>query len=504
MMNSLLSDTVSVSARIPFDQGEPHINGPSVFGLTPGKICFYVFPVRGESPIGFQVEGQLPQGITLDPATGRLTGKTEAEGDYPVRIIASNHHGSAEKDFTLKVHPGMTGLAPLLGWSSWNAMDRWLNQEKVLKQAHFIKDLGLAARGYAYVNIDSGWQGGKRRLDTLALIPNERFPDMGAMVREIHSLGLKAGIYSTPMVIAWGSNPEELFRGSTDYPIDLSLWMQTDERGYAKGIGKNGNFGGIGKNGREKEDARQWAEWGFDYLKYDWPECDLEHVRRMKEALLATDRDFVYSLTTHCTPRLADEYKKYGNMFRDNNDNLTCWDSIQATLRTSDAWLPHTEPGSWYDLDMLAMGPVHPYAFKSELTHDEMVFCFSAWTLLSSPVQLSCNFDEIDEFTLDLFSSEDLLAVNQDVSGRTVMIRNETVYDNNGNVIREIRIYRKPLSGGKAAYGFFNLSDTAQKLDFRLDSEAVIYDPWQRRSLGRSGDLQMNLPRHGARVLIVQ
>ena len=84
------------------------------------------------------------------------------------------------------------------------------------------------------------------------------------------------------------------------------------------------------------------------------------------------------------------------------------------------------------------------------------------------------------------------------------MIRNETVYDNSGNVIREIRIYRKPLSDGKAAYGFFNLSDTAQKVDFRLDSEAVIYDPWQRRGLGRSGELQMNLPRHGARVLIVQ
>jgi alpha-galactosidase len=304
------------------------------------------------------------------------------------------------------------------------------------------------------------------------------------------------------MVIAWGSNPEELFRGSTDYPIDLSLWMQTDERGYAKGIGKNGNFGGIGRNGREKEDAAQWAEWGFDYLKYDWPECDIEHVRRMKEALLATDRDFIYSLTTHCLPRLAGEYKKYGNMFRDNNDNLTCWDSIQATLRTSDAWLPHTGPGSWYDMDMLALGPVHPYAFKSALTRDEMIFCFSAWTLLSSPVQLSCNFDSIDDFTLDLFSNEDLLAVNQDVSGRTVMIRNETVYDNNGNVIREIRIYRKPLAGGRAAYGFFNLSDTGQRLDFRAEKESSWYDPWQSRLLGRSAELAMNLPRHGARVLI--
>ena len=503
-MNSLLSSSVFAAKRIPFDQGAPFINGPAVFGLTPGKVCFYVFPVRGETPVSFRIEGRLPQGIVFDPAAGKLSGVTSEEGDFPLLVTASNRHGDAEKAFTLKVHHGMTGLAPLLGWTTWNAMDRWLNQEKVLRQAHFLKKLGLAARGYAYVNLDSGWQGGKRRLDTLALIPNERFPDMAALVRDIHSLGLKAGIYSTPMVIAWGSNPEELFRGSTDYPIDLSLWMQTDERGYAKGIGKNGNFGGIGKNGREREDAKQWAEWGFDYLKDDWPECDLEHVRRMKEALLATDRDFIYSLTTHCSPRLADEYKKYGNMFRDNNDNLTCWDSVQATLRTSDAWLPHTGPGAWYDLDMLAIGPVHPYAFKTALTHDETLFCFSAWTLLSSPVQLSCNFDTVDDFTLDVFSNEDLLAVNQDITARTVMIRNETVYDHSGAVIREIRVYRKALAGGRAAYGFFNLSETEQRLDFPLEREMPVYDCWARSALGKTDLLRMNLPRHGARVLLVK
>ena len=499
-MESLLQDKVNVAKRIPFDKGEPFINGTSEFGLTPGKVCFYAFPVRGEAPVSFKVEGELPTGITLDKDTGWLTGRTESEGDYPLSITASNRHGTAEKLFTLHVHHGMTGLSPLLGWTSWNAMDRWLNQEKVLRQAHFIKSLGLAARGYAYVNIDSGWQGGKRRLDTLALIPNERFPDMGAMVREIHSLGLKAGIYSTPMVIAWGSNPEELFRGSTDYPIDSSLWMQTDERGYMKGIGKNGNFGGIGIKGREKEDARQWAEWGFDYLKYDWPECDLVHVNRMKDALLATERDFMYSLTTHCSPAHADEYKKAANMFRDNNDNLTCWDSINATLRTSDAWLPHTEPGSWYDLDMLALGPVHPYAFKTELTQDEMIFCFSAWTMLSSPIQLSCNFDDIDDFTLDIFSNEELLAVNQSTTGRSVMIRNEVAYSDSGDVVREIRVYRKPLPDGSAAYGFLNLSETKQFYAFELSGEKHIRDLWSRQDLGKTSILRMMLPRHGARV----
>ena len=137
-MDSLLKDSVIVAPRIPFDQGAPFINGPDTFGLTPGKICYYVFPVRGEGPFSFKVEGDLPPGITLDKSSGWLTGRTEAEGDYPIRVTASNRHGSADKLFTLRVHPGMTGFAPLLGWTSWNAMDRWLNQEKVLRQAHFI------------------------------------------------------------------------------------------------------------------------------------------------------------------------------------------------------------------------------------------------------------------------------------------------------------------------------------------------------------------------------
>ncbi len=222
-MRTWLESEVQVAARAAFDEGAPHINGPSEFGVTPGKLCLHVFPVRGEAPMAFSVEGRLPSGIGLDAATGLLTGRTREEGDFPLLVAAANRHGRAEKAFTLRVHEGMTGLAPLLGWTSWNAMDRWVNQEKVLKEARALKALGLAARGYAYVNIDSGWQGTRRTHDTHALTANEKFPDMAALVREIHGLGLKAGIYSTPMVIAWGSNPEELFRGSTDYPIDTAM-----------------------------------------------------------------------------------------------------------------------------------------------------------------------------------------------------------------------------------------------------------------------------------------
>ena len=130
-----------------------------------------------------------------------------------------------------------------------------------------------------------------------------------------------------------------------------------------------------------------------------------------------------------------------------------------------------------------------------------MIFCFSAWTLLSSPVQLSCNFDTIDDFTLDLFSNEELLAVNQDVTDHTVMIRNETAYDNAGRTVREIRVYRKALTDGSAAYGFFNFSETPQPYEFPLDREQNVRDLSACRTLGKTDRPVMLLPRHGARVL---
>jgi len=503
-MKSLLNDFVTVSARIPHDQGAPVINGPTVFGMTPGKKTFYVFPVRGEAPLTFEIAGELPDGVTFDAAAGKLEGSTGQCGTYKLLVTAVNRLGRCEKEFTLLVGENLAGQTPLLGWTSWNAINWPVSQEKVLKAARDIKRLGLAARGYAYINVDSGWQSTTRDHETRALHPNYRFPDMAGMVDELHGMGFKAGIYSTPMVIAWGSNEEELYRGSTGYPLDLPLWNFKDSNGLDKGMKMCGHFGGIGKRGFEEEDARQWAEWGFDYLKYDWPVCDIPYTLRMWNALCKTDRDFIYSLTTHCDPAWIEDYRKSGHMYRDNPDHVSSWKSVLTNLRTADRWLGIVGPGGWFDLDMLALGPVHPEAFRSTFSRDEAIFCFSAWALLTSPIQISCLFDDIDDFTLDIFSNEDMLAINQDITGLPVLIRDEAVKDENGNKTREIRIYRKPLSGGRTAYGFFNLSDSAQKLDFALEGEMPVYDVWAVRELGRSDRLEMLLPKHGARVLIVK
>ena len=486
-MKSLLLDRITVSPRTAFDKGAPHINGPAEFGVSPGKECIFTFPVRGEQPITFRIEGDLPPGIQFDPAAGRFSGRPETEGDYPVRVTAVNAHGEDAKNFALRVHPDKIGLAPLLGWTSWNAFRTDFNQEKILRTARALVRTGLAARGYSYVNLDSGWQGCTRDKKTNALDTNYRFPDMAAMVRQIHELGLRAGIYSTPMVIAWGSTHHEIFRGSRGYPVDVYGSLQTPEWLF---------FGGLGKTSFEKEDAARWAEWGFDYLKYDWSKCDIEHSRVMAEALRETDRDFVYSLTTLCPAEWAGEYQSIAQMYRNNPDTEPCWKSVRAGILSADSWLKHCRAGGWFDMDMLALGPMHEYFGDTVLPENEAVTEFSAWALLGSPIQISCDLERIDDFTLDILSNEELLAVNQDTSSAAELIKSVA-----GEGGYEFRIYRKKLADGSAVYGFFNLGEEACLETFDLGRTCVIRDLWACRDLGKTEKLEMRIPAHGVRVL---
>ncbi len=488
-MKSLLLDRITVAPRKAFDKGSPHINGPAEFGVSPGKECIFTFPVRGEKPVTFRIEGELPPGILFDPVSGRFSGRPEREGDFPVRVIAFNVHGEDVKDFTLRVHPDKIGLAPLLGWTSWNAFRTDFDQEKILRTARALIKTGLAARGYNYINIDSGWQGCTRDKETKALDTNYRFPDMASMVREIHELGLHAGIYSTPMVIAWGSTHYEIFRGSCGYPVDVYGSLQTPEWLF---------FGGLGKTPFEKEDAARWAEWGFDYLKYDWSKCDIAHSRSMSEALRATDRDFVYSLTTICPPEWAEEYRAIAHMYRNNPDTEPCWRSVRSSILSADSWLKHCGPGGWFDMDMLALGPVHEYFGDAVLTNTEAVTAFSAWALLGSPIQISCDLERIDDFTLDVLSNEELLAVNQDTSSVAELIKSVA-----GAGGYEFRIYRKTLSDGSMVYGFFNLGEEPCYETFDLGREYRIRDLWACRDLGKTDTLKMSIPAHGVRMLQV-
>ncbi len=432
-----------------WDAGAPHFNGAKVFGARPNMLFSHTFAVRGaRQGLGFFVaKGELPAGVKLDARTGVLSGKVEKPGDYNFTVKAQNAEGAAEIAFTLAVGEKLM-LTPQLGWTSWFAYLNDIDAEGVRREANAIVEKGLAARGYAYVNIDSSWQGDRSDWRNHGLMPNAKFPDMKGLVGEIHALGLKAGIYSTPMLFAWGTDNYNLYRGSSTFPADDS---------------EPGHHFGIGKTRCEEADAALWGEWGFDYLKYDWGKgTEPKFAAAMRAALDRTGRDFTLSLCTDCQPASAGEYAKVAQIVRGNKDVSDKWPAITNVVRANAAWLKDVRPGFWYDLDMLAVGPqLHTILLGrkrwfNNLTHNEAAFHFIYWAFCANPLHLSCKVSEMDEFTLDLVSNEELLALNQDYPAQP-----PTFEDAGGGLL----IGRRKLSDGRTVTGYFNLADTFVERD---------------------------------------
>jgi alpha-galactosidase len=274
LLSSLAAQTRPLTPR---PAASPRINGPGIYGCRPGSPFAYAIPATGERPIAFAAEG-LPRGLRLDVKTGRITGTVSARGTYPVVLRATNARGAAEKK--LRIVCGDTiALTPPMGWSSWYMAYTGISDAMIRSQAEAMVSSGLADHGYTYINIDDGWNiklkssdpavGGEPRDAAGNLRPNRNFPDMKALCDHVHSLGLKIGIYISPGPATCAE--------------------------YA------------GSYGHEEQDARQFAAWGFDFLKYDWcyygdvaPDKSLESLKKpyilMGGILARLGRDMVYNL----------------------------------------------------------------------------------------------------------------------------------------------------------------------------------------------------------------
>ena len=152
-----LSAAETMEILTPPPPPTPRINGPTIFGVRPHAPFLYTIPVTGDRPITYSVDA-LPDGLTVDPATGRITGKIAAAGEYPVVFRATNALGAAEKKFRI-VCGDRIALTPPLGWNSWNSWAGSVDQDKVLRSARALVASGLADHGWTYVNIDDTWQG---------------------------------------------------------------------------------------------------------------------------------------------------------------------------------------------------------------------------------------------------------------------------------------------------------------------------------------------------------
>jgi alpha-galactosidase len=147
----------------------------------------------------------LPTGLSVDAATGRITGVLTDKGEFAVSLHAKNDRGEAEKKFRIIIGDRIA-LTPPMGWSSWNCWGDSIDQDKILRAAKAMNSTGLSQHGFTFINMDDGWQG-KRTGTDHALQGNEKFPDMAGLVKGIHDLGLKVGIYSTPWETSYAKYP---------------------------------------------------------------------------------------------------------------------------------------------------------------------------------------------------------------------------------------------------------------------------------------------------------
>jgi alpha-galactosidase len=475
--------------RTPKTPATPRINGPRVYGERPGRPFLYTIPATGQAPLVFTAEG-LPDGLTLDANSGRISGSVARAGEYRVTLAVSNSLGRDVQPLVIEIGDRIC-LTPPLGWNSWNCFGGQVDQLKVAAQARAMAASGLIQHGWTYINIDDAWQG--RRLgETRALQPNSKFPDIKGLCDEIHALGLKAGIYSTPWVTSYARHAggsAENAEGTWEPPPPGPKQVNKKILPYA-----------VGKYHFMKQDARQWAEWGFDYLKYDWNPIEASDVAEMAGALKASGRDIVYSLSNKAPFAGRDDYARLANLWRTTGDIKDNWKSMSGIGFQQEKWASAAGPGHWNDPDMLVVGIVGWGKPRDTLlTPDEQYTHITLWCLLSAPLLIGCDLTKLDDFTLGLLTNDEVLAVDQDALGRQAT----RVAQNGGQ-----EIWAKPLAEGGWAVGMFNRGDQPAEValdlaELKLAGPQPIRDLWRQQALPAAARLSAKIPPHGAELFKV-
>lgn len=479
----------------------PKLTGPRVFGARPGNPFQHRLTATGDKPVTYQAEG-LPPGIKLDPKTGILTGSLTTKGEWPVKVSASNARGTAKR--ILKIVGGNTiSLTPPMGWNSWNCFAGAVTDQNIRDAARVMAESSLIDHGWTYINIDDFWQvkpgskdptlQGPERDGEGKILTNKRFPDMPALTAYIHSLGLKAGIYSSPGPLTCG--------------------------------GCSGSFG------HEYQDAATYAAWGFDYLKHDWcsykpelegkrsqpvhvvpplkAETDEEKFKLMlpyavmRDALARQPRDIHYSLCQYGMGNVSEWGDQVGgNSWRTTGDINDSWSSMAGIGFKQSGLESHTKPGNWNDPDMLVVGHVGwgPSLHPTKLTPNEQYTHISLWCLLASPMLIGCDLTKLDDFTLNLLTNDEVLEVNQDALGKQAARVSK---------LGAAEVWAKPMADGSWAVGLFNrgMATLPVKLDLSLlgiKGQVSVRDLWRQKNLEpATGSLTMPVPRHGVVLLRV-
>lgn len=459
----------------PHEPFYPQINPPYRYGVHPGSPVLFSIPISGERPMTICVDN-LPVGLNLDTKTGVLTGKLKDKGTYTLNVTATNVHGTDSSTLVLEVGDKLA-LTPPMGWSSWNVFGEDIDDAKIRMMADAVHDMGLNQYGYAYINIDDGWQG-QRGGKYNAIMPNEKFPDMKGLVDYVHSKGLKIGIYSSPWV--------QTFAGFVGGSADTSDGDVIDPSRR------------MGKYSFAENDVKQWVEWGFDYLKYDWVTNDTSSTLEMSELLRGAGRDIVFSISNAAPFESAADWSRLANLWRTTGDITDSWCSMTTIGFMQDRWQPYASPGAWNDPDMMVLGYVGwgDGIRPTRLSPDEQYTHVSLWAILAAPLIVGCDLTKLDDFTLSLLKNREVIAVDQDIAG----IQGHRVYRDDS---RLVEVWARPLHDGAYAVGLFNQNEKPQDITvnwnaLNLVGELHVRDLWRQQNLGTFvHGFSAEVPSHG-------
>ncbi|MBN2651940.1 MAG: hypothetical protein JXR63_06110 [Spirochaetales bacterium] len=485
---------------------EPSINGALIFGVRPGHPVLFKVAISGQLPMDISVEN-LPSGLSFDKQLNTITGVLASAGDYVVGVRAKNQLGEDFQKITFRCGETIS-LTPPMGWNSWYCYSESVSSENIRLMARAMKSSGLANFGWTYINIDDCWQGvrgGKYN----AIQGNARFPDMKEMVDDVHALGLKIGIYSTPWISTYagfigGSSDNE--EGSVE---DIALLQdkrpqETQFFGRWPGLHSLG-LDRFGKYWLCDKDAMQWAEWGFDYVKFDWKPNDVPTTKRIYGDLRNSGRDMVLSLSNAAPIADAVGLAENSNLWRTTGDIHDSWASVSMIVNQHLAWAEYQSPGHWNDPDMLQVGNIGvPNTFVTSfkptgLSKNQQVSQVSYWAMFSAPLLLSCNLEDIDDFTIRLLTNKNIIAINQDGLG----IQGRVILENSS-----LRVLKKDLAGGRIALAVFNKSGMARIKNFDIAKFGIspdysCIDAWSDEEVNIEENLlEVGLGGHSARVYI--
>lgn len=323
---------------------------------------------------------------------------------------------------------------PPMGWNSWNTFGGKISEQLIFDTADKLVETGLKDLGYDYLVIDDCWSLRERDENGRLVADPQKFPHgMKAVADYVHSKGLKFGMYSCAGNLTCAGYP-----GSFEH---------------------------------EFTDAETFAEWGVDFLKYDY--CYHSNIihgkylyRRMGLALKNCGRDILFSACTWGADNTAEWIRETGaNMWRSTGDIFDTWESVKKLTERQDEILPYGGAGCFNDMDMLIVGMYGKgNVGLNGLNDTQYKTHFSIWALLGSPLMIGCDIRNIKKEALDILSNKELIKINQDADCRQVIKLSLLHIEG-----KDIKAYARTLENGDIAVGFFNLSDKNATVKFTLD-----------------------------------